>query len=286
MYTFKKTSWHVRFYKWLFDKDPTRIYKSMCPYFWTYVFIMLTLPFILLIKMIGKKGDQFLAWAEERRRNKKEKLIEAFKARCTSPNLSSKEAYEIKNSTCWDKFSWCLTWEEERLIRNLSSEYKSFLIQQKFESTKKRKETIQQYKENKTLNFIFMLIGGVLMIGILFIGIYALTLICWSCIDWIKILLFLAIVLLGVLGIIGVAYLIYVIVNGIKYLVYKVSCMNIKCPICSIIPNIFMYVGTGFRNSFPYISLPFVFLFKGVVIVLDMIYNTYKKNCPIIKWEE
>ena len=60
LYTFSKNSWHVRFYKWLYDKDPANKFKTMCPYFWTYVLTFITLPIILPIKLFGRYGGNKL----------------------------------------------------------------------------------------------------------------------------------------------------------------------------------------------------------------------------------
>ena len=60
MYKFKTTSWHVKLFEWIFNEDPTKIYKSMCPYFWSFVLILLTLPLIAVVKMFGKAGTAVL----------------------------------------------------------------------------------------------------------------------------------------------------------------------------------------------------------------------------------
>lgn len=46
-----KNSWHYRYYSWVLCKDSTP--KTLCPYFWTMVVLVLFLPVVLFIKLIG-----------------------------------------------------------------------------------------------------------------------------------------------------------------------------------------------------------------------------------------
>lgn len=43
-------SWHSKFYTWVTDAKPNKKFKSICPYFWTIVFYLLSSPVILLFK--------------------------------------------------------------------------------------------------------------------------------------------------------------------------------------------------------------------------------------------
>lgn len=286
MYTFKKNSWHVRFYKWLFDNDPTKIYKSMCPYFWTYVVIFLTLPFILLFRIGGKKGKQFSSWLESHQRDKRNKMIENFQKRCENPNLSPKEAYEIKNSKCWEKYYYYIDWDLDNHIRNLSNEYKYTLHKEKIERDKNKEQKIKELKESKTLNVIFTILGIGLLLLILYVTIVGISMIEFKPIDWLfigKVLLGSILIICSGLLIIGI---VYYIVKGIQYLTMKISCINFTCPLCNFFGGLIKMLFINIGKSTPYISIPFIFIFKGIRLIADMIYNTYKKNCPIIKWEE
>ena len=59
-YTFKKDAWHCKVYKWVFGKEPHKVHPTMCPYFWIMVVVFLTFPLILLVKMTGKMGTNFI----------------------------------------------------------------------------------------------------------------------------------------------------------------------------------------------------------------------------------
>lgn len=52
MYRLNANSYSARFYSWIWDTDVTKI-RNMCPYFWTYVFTIILLPLILIIKGIS-----------------------------------------------------------------------------------------------------------------------------------------------------------------------------------------------------------------------------------------
>lgn len=286
MYKFKKNCWHVRFYQWLFNVNPTNIYKSMCPYFWTYALIFFFIIPILILKLLGNKGSQLLNWIEKRKREKRDRLIEAFVKKCENPNLTNKEAYEIKKSKCWDRFYYYIEYKHIEKIRLLSSEYANFLFTENNKKEKAKKEKIKKIKENKTLIYLFNFIGGCIILFILSLFVYFLSLINWSGIDWMYLLKGFGIGVLILIACFLIFFIIKYLVISVIYVKEKISCLNIKCPLCSIFPSIFNYIGKGISNSFPYICVPFIFIGKGILVCLDMIYNTYKKRCPLIKWED
>lgn len=45
-----KESWHARYYRFASESD--RLPKSLCPYFWSLVFLLVTFPVIVLIKIV------------------------------------------------------------------------------------------------------------------------------------------------------------------------------------------------------------------------------------------
>jgi hypothetical protein len=255
----------------------------MCPYFWTYVLVFISLPVILLIKLLGKKGDQFLNWLEEYKREKRNKIIEEFKIRAEKENISQKEAFEIRHSKCFSRYAWHLDWETENKIRDLAREHEVTLTKLKIEQLSKRQEKIKEYKENKYLTITFNIIGIVIMLLIIFSLIYFISQIHF---NWKLIGKYTFYGLLIIIAIILVIGIIYSLIKFVQYLSMKISCVNFKCPLCMYIPMFLSYIGRGISTSFPYVALPFVFMAKGIVLVCNMFYNTYKRNCPIIKWED
>lgn len=192
LYSFSKNAWHVRFFKWLFNEDPTYRYKTMCPYFWTYVLIFLFIVPILIVKMFGRAGTTFLSWVKDYKYNKERRIIASLGARCANPNLTDAEAYAIYKSKCWDKYRWDIDYhlknkiyemyerEDDRLRkvkRQMEHEayVKSEARKEKFQSTITK---FEQYRENKVVNFITYLFAGALLLlvaGVMIYGIVSMS---------------------------------------------------------------------------------------------------------------
>lgn len=51
-YTFNKDAWHCKLFKWCYDVNPPDVFKTMCPYFWSFVGTLLIIPFIVLAKTL------------------------------------------------------------------------------------------------------------------------------------------------------------------------------------------------------------------------------------------
>ena len=78
LYAFNKNSFHVKFFKWATGINPTQRYKTMCPYFWSYVLLIIFIipvaifsGMIDIIKYINKK--YFTVWIENSRRKTADK---------------------------------------------------------------------------------------------------------------------------------------------------------------------------------------------------------------------
>ena len=53
MYNLKTTSLSSRFYSWIWNTEISK-FKTMCPYFWSYVLTIILLPFLLVAKGLIK----------------------------------------------------------------------------------------------------------------------------------------------------------------------------------------------------------------------------------------
>ena len=127
LYVFKKTAWHVKFFIWLYDTDPTTTFRTMCPYFWSLVFTFIFFPLLILIKFLGKKGNLFLNRLEAYKRNKKDKLEKAFFEKANNPNISPEEAYRLYYSKCWSNYNYTLSYDLEETIYKLVTLHKKYL---------------------------------------------------------------------------------------------------------------------------------------------------------------
>ncbi len=290
LYTFKKTSWHVRFFKWLFDVNPTYRYKTMCPYFWTYVLIALFLPLILVIKLFGKSGTVFLNWVKDYKNNKEKAEIAHLKNLCENPDLSPEEAFKIRKSKCWKKHNWEIDLSISNRIKGLAYQHREYLSDLKYkreeERDAKREEMVAKYeevKEYKWFPYVAYLITfalfGLLAWAIIYGGYRGAMAIDWPWLGkWT-----LNILIIGAV----IGSIILVLYGFIKYVcipfVQWVSC--IKLPKCGICENM-----KSFFSLFKYVWLPIRYVLLGIVkffaIIGDMIYSTYKKKCPIITWED
>jgi hypothetical protein len=290
LYTFKKTSWHVRFYKWMFGSNPTHTYKTMCPYFWTYVVVFLTLPLILLVKLSGKAGTRFLNWTKDYKRNRIKRTIDHLAKICGDPNLTPEGAHKIRNSKCWKTHYWDISSELEDRVRDLDLEYRKYLIRlnnQKARDAHEKRENLQkrydEYKEAKWFTPVSYIISfgiiGFVVFLIGYAGYNAVKMIDWPVVGKWTLYVLAAIISLG--AIVGSIYALvkYVFAPFVQWL----SC--IKLPSCGICENLKV-----FFRLFKYAWMPVKYVLLGIVklfaIIGGMIYSTYKKQCPMITWED
>jgi hypothetical protein len=291
LYTFKKTSWHVRLFEWLFGENPTHKYKTMCPYFWTYVLIFLFLPLILIIKAFGKYGTQFLSWTKDYKQNKQNAAINHMKIICSNPNLTPYEAYKIMKSKCYkEHFYYEIEYDVRIRLGELENIYLANMRQIKHKKeaiVEARRErfvnTYETYKEYKWFNYLSYIISFGLIVVIIYAVIYS-AYIGGSMVNWQfvgKWTLIITIFIIAAAIVIGITYAV------IKYVIYPfigwISCIKLPtCGICENVKNLFSY--------FIFLWIPFKYISIGIyrffAIIVNMIYSTYKKQCPIITWED
>lgn len=305
LYSFSKKSWHVRFFKWLFNEDPTYRYKTMCPYFWTYVLIFLFIIPILIVKMFGKTGTKFLAWTKDYKHNKNVKARQHLIEQCKNPNISEKEAFRIVKSKCWDNYSGWVDDDDYVRIKDLyRKEYwrlekleqeaarKRYAAQQKrkreFDKVNKK---MSEYKDSKFFEYLSYVVIGAMGLFLLY-GLYSLiSMIPFSKVPWGEVGYY-TLLILGVLVLVAAAigggYLLvrYVFIPFFKWL----SCVRLpRCGICDTMGSFFTWCGSWMKYGI-YIVMPFWWLILGIgkvgVIIGHMIWSTYKKRCPIIEWRE
>jgi hypothetical protein len=268
LYTFKKNAWHVRFFKWIYNTNPTHEFKTMCPYFWSLVATFLLLPFILIIKLFGKGGTKLLNKLESWKRDKITKTKENFIKKCSKKDLTPEEAHRIYYSKCWNNFYWDLPDEVEDNIYALKNKHLNVLHIEKIKKeAKKPKSEPISYKENKlfiALSFIvsFAVIGAILFIMYnAIIELYSKYTIDWKALKF------------GVLIIGSIVAIVWLIVTLVIKIVPCI-CNKIAC----------MRRPSWFKGSV--IFKPLIFFFNGIALIGNMFYVTYKKSCPIITWEE
>ena len=291
LYSFSKKSWHVKFFQWLFNEDPTERYRTMCPYFWTYVVIFLCLPIILTVKIFGKWGTKFLSWIKDYKHNRERKAVAHLIKLCTNPDLTPAEAYKLKRSKCYEKYAYYeLTDEIKDRVVELFWIHDAEMDKISYVARKEKREKkenfdrkYEAYKEQKWFTYLSYLITA----GIAGTVLYAIGYTCYhvfGMIPWGPVGYWTGIVLLAV-AILAIA--VGIIFGFVKYCTIPffewLSC--VKLPRCGICENV-----KKFFSFFKYLWMPikyvFVQFFKLLGIIGGMIYATYKKQCPMITWED
>lgn len=269
LYTFNKNSNHVKLFKWLWNVDPTLTFKSMCPYFWSYVVTILILPILLIAKLFGKYGKQFNSYLFTYRKKRKDKII-AKLIKKSKTIVTPEDAYSFQNTGCYKKYQYYLEFEERMRLDNLYDERRNELYIVRKENLKKRNEKIQQAKENKIITIVMWVILGAVLVTSCYL-LYLLGAWAIGRIDWwtvLKVIGGLVAVVAAVFGLIGLfKYVLDPIYDKLKCITLP-NCKLCQLPIGTYILSFFTAIGTGF------------------MILIDMIRNTYKKNCPIITWED
>ena len=290
LYSFKKTSWHVRFFKWIFDVNPVNRYKTMCPYFWTYVLIFLFLPLILLVKMFGTSGTKFLNWTKDYKNNKLAAAISHLKELCGDPNITAETAYKITRSKCWKKHHWEVEYDIKNKVKGLAHKHYDYLDDLKRAKDRAsalkqdaRSKKYEEVKEQKwftpvayTITFSML---GLLIYAIGYMGYQGGKMIDWPWLGKWTLYVLAGAAVLFVAGLIVYGFIKHMVAPFFRW----VSC--IKLPECGICENM-----KAFLSLFKYIWRPIRYVLVGIgkffAIIGDMIYSTYKKKCPIITWED
>jgi hypothetical protein len=319
-YTFKKDAWHCKVYKWVFGKEPHKVHPTMCPYFWIMVVVFLTFPLILIIKMTGKMGTNFIESCSTYSKRMDEKRRKSFVKSCLDklPTMTDEEAYKLKHTKLFDKYKYELehvtryeiedkgsAWYHKKcdlgreLQRKRDDEFhakREMRLQKTIEKSKKveaRTEKIQEFKESKTSKIIG--IGLVVIMGYFTIwglGVAAIRIFEW--VNWKYVGFF----LLGAIGLVIIGFVIFI---AFKYIInpfFKWSFIQMskidppKLPkfprykFGRAIERIFRFLFGWVAPIFRTIAQGFIYMIDFFGMVKDLIHSMYKKNCPIITWTD
>lgn len=297
LYTFKADGFMARAFTWLWRKDPVSDYPGMCPYFWTWVLIIIFFPLVLawrLFTILVEYLDDLHASYKQRKKDKNQLTGEQIlkEVRLTKvPHL----AYQLYESPCYEDVLYSLTNEEFREIQVLALEHKAVLrdlrlkeekrLLEKKRLEKERIKKIQDKVNNAKDHPIYKFISIALLVtasAALVFALYLLSIIAgdymstwnwdaiWEDVIWgIKlssvILLFIAIMYL---------FISFVIDPICNYFKCRKKCSSTKK---SKLAKFGYYIGDKLASVGNFI----VNMFK---ILFDMIYNTYKQQCPRITW--
>ncbi len=269
LYNFSKNSNHVKLFKWLWNVDPTKTFKSMCPYFWSYVATILILPIILIAKLFGKYGKQFNSYLYTFK-SKRETRIENKLIERASKITTEKEGYDLITSRCYRKYKWALSSEERDRLGELYYTHIENVKRAQSKANLNRAAKVQEAKDSKIVMFFVWIVIGI-AVATLGYSLYLLCAMAVERIDWWKVLKG-----LGIITAIGAgAFTFFGLIKYVGIPIYdRLKCINLpKCKLCQL--PIGAYIISFFRA-----------IGNGIMILIDMIRNTYKKSCPIITWED
>lgn len=286
LYTFSKTSWHVKLFKWIFNEDPTNTYKTMCPYFWTYVCIFVFFPIVLLVKLVGASGDSLLNHVKNTKKRREKKRTLRLHRYASVSNLTPLQAYNLTKTQLYKKHNYSLEYSVDRNIILLCRQHKQVLKDIKNHKREVKEVRVEKFKakqkkvyDNKVIVVIGYIITTTLSLVVicsLGYALYRLYFIApWRIIgigSGIGASVILAIVILFL-------FVKHLCIPAGDYLLDKLSNIDIKMP--RLLHSL---------RFLRYVAYPFIYIVKGIGhlfgIIGNMIYSTYKKQCPIITWED
>ena len=95
--TLKKNSWHFRYYRFLTLSDSPP--KTLCPYFWSLVFLTVALPVLLLARLFVTVVEKAGEWESSKREARKnwspDEWDEYYKERRKKQEIQSKKTEKI-----------------------------------------------------------------------------------------------------------------------------------------------------------------------------------------------
>ncbi len=102
--TLNRNSWHFKYYSMIVSDTPPR---TLCPYFWTMVAILLISPIIGFVLLIGNITGKVSAFTEQMATKKveKEETYEEITAR-----WKKEDAQRIKRTLFWNKVGDVTAW--------------------------------------------------------------------------------------------------------------------------------------------------------------------------------
>jgi hypothetical protein len=290
LYSFSKNAGHVRAFEYLWGVNPVEKYKTMCPYFWSWVGTIIIIIPLLLLKFFGasisKWAEAYGEWSDKLYEKRRRKFIEKAE---TIDTTNLKECYNFVKSKCWSKFSYCISRgafsDKYYDIKGAFYEHEDLLDSRKRERKLAYKKNIESVKapinspKDNILGFIIMACISILLALYVFYMMYLGGSWLWEAImsNWDEVIK--TLIIMGeILGLLALA--VALAVGIYKLYVEYLSCSEKFIKFCTTLDSFF----TKLYNS--YLMAFFRGIVKTFVIIGDMIYKTYKKQCPIIYWKE
>lgn len=170
LFTLRRSSWHAKFFNWLYDIKPDEEYKGACPYLWAYIFTFLFIYLVIPARLIGYVGISIITTIRSEYRRNRENNIREFVDVHNRIGLSlkPKECWKLYKSYCCQDHYLTLDWKVRNHISDGYIAYSRELETEKANREAKRKAALTAYKDQAKENNIIKAIGGIIFIGILY----------------------------------------------------------------------------------------------------------------------
>lgn len=256
LYNLKMDSWHVKFFKWLWGVDPTDKYKTMCPYFWSFVGSIIILPALLTFKLI----KPIILWYKRYSDAQVDAQIRSIIEKLKSDSYTDYDAYKIYKNDCinFNDIAFADGYEDSMWSKILDG-YDNY--RNKLKLDKQRKQgAIDKFKYGLSGKIVTYTITAIIL-GLIGWGIYEiLHLFTWQ--EFVNFIITLALFLLAAGILFGFGFLVYWVIRKTK---------------CEVYFNKIVF--------WKYIGEFFIMVWTGIKIVVNMIGHLYKQTCPIIHWK-
>jgi hypothetical protein len=308
VFKLRKDSWHMRLMNWMWGYHYYD-FPNMYPYFWLSLANLVLAPFkaltvLVIFPILHKLGDIVDHWSDmydKKCLEKEQKWLEEVRAKIKA-NPNDPIIDKIVNSLY--KGSKSSLYSAPKVYRNLYHRHDELgnLIHDKLhklynlkreEKWKAQEEAKQPVSKPKTTRSIISkdtilvktiakAIGGVIglfsLYGLYLLGMWILT---W---NWSKIgevsfeiliLTVLAAIVLGILVGLVLSVKIFITWFWCKYGEACIPCSERR----EKLGNFFITIGKG-------VAYPFIWLFRGLSLLWEVLMALKQNNCPAIDWEE
>jgi hypothetical protein len=263
LYDFNSNSNHAKFFEWIWGVVPSIKFKTMCPYFWSYVLTIIFLPVILVYKFIEALFRPWMNYLDEKGERDAQLYVDKLIAEIEA-GITSEDFYKIYESKCFKKYGFQ---NDENGIAYLSTDlydkvymkYVSYRADRKIKKQQKQQQ-IDNFKYGSTGTFLTYVMGAIGLALVAWFFYWFVHLFTWA--EFVEFLIKLGLFLVGCATLFGVAW-------GLASVLKRFGC------------------DTWIRNIvfWRYIGQFFVMIWKGIKIFFDMIGNLYRKSCPTIHWD-
>tara|TARA_R110000851_G_scaffold47424_1_gene115067 strand:- start:34437 stop:35288 length:852 start_codon:yes stop_codon:yes gene_type:complete len=262
LYDLSANSNHVKFFKWLWGVDPSKKYKTMCPYFWAFVGSILILPIILVWNTIIWLIKPICNYFESKSQKQIDEFLNNLYLKLDSGSYTDYDLYKIHKSKCYKEHYYKFISSDrykKGMTDKIDSSFNSY-----WDMIRERKREAKQTLDNFKYGFFGKAIAYI--IGLTLLGFLG-----WGVYEFVH--LFTMGQFLGFLKGLGLTLL---AIGGLALIIAICVWFNDKYGCNSYLNRIVFWKHIG--DFFKVIG-------NGFLIVFDMIKNVYKQNCPIIHWD-